>query len=106
MPSFEVTARLHRAPVRQEPGGELHRWTYFIHPHVTAAGEGILLQAELTGPTGGLSCSRREGAVFKMVVLAEEEQEEATLLLQEGGLGRVSVAAWERAGREVPTGLD
>ena len=74
-------------------------------PHVTAAGEGVLLQAELTGPTGSLSCSRREGAVVKMVVLAEEEQEEATLLLQEGGLGRVSVAAWERAGREVGTGL-
>ena len=64
-------------------------------------GEGTLLQAGLSKPTSVLSHTKGEGVRVRLVILAEEEPEEAIFSLEEGGMGAVSTAAWERVGRNV-----
>ena len=65
------------------------------------SGEGALLQAALSKPTSVLSHTMRGGVSVRLVLLAEEEPEEAIFSLEEEGMGVVSAAAWERVGREV-----
>ena len=65
------------------------------------SGKGTLLQAGLSKPTSLLSHTMRGGVSVRLVTLAEEEPEEAIFSLEEGGMGVVSAAAWERVGRDV-----
>ena len=65
------------------------------------SGNGTLLQAALSKTTSFLTHNMKEGAVVRLIILSEEEPEEAILSLGEEGMGAVSSAAWERLGRQV-----
>ena len=65
------------------------------------SGEGTLLQAGLSKPTSVLSHTMRGDVRVRLVILAEEELREAIFSLEEGGMGAVSTAAWQRVGRDV-----